>query len=291
MRVGARTALRPEAPRKHPESVVRRLVHGTEAADEAVVRRGAASVLRILAPRGALVEPVDRRLELRGGHADRLGQRGDGARPRQPVRVGRVRREGAERVGAAIAAVEDEPGRDVRVRERLRLEVEERAPEVVVVLRLVDEAAAAAVDHQRARPCALREEEPEHRLAVDRLARDPGRGAPPRLAHRPERGACPHRQPEAVADEAGRARRREHRAAEERPDELLVPVEAAGREDDGAVLRELGHARAGRGLHPCVEACLEQAPEQRLAGGQRARGVAARKLVVVRAARRAARRT
>ena len=114
--------------------------------------------------------------------------------------------------------------------------------------------------------------------------RDPGGGAPPRLAHRPERGACPHRQPEAVADEAGRARRREHQAAEERPDELLVPVEAPVARTT-APSSGSSVTRVSVGAPPLRRACAEQAPEQRLAGGQRARGVAARKLVVVRAAR------
>ena len=177
-----------------------------------------------------------------GGDVDRRRQLGERLAAREPVRVGVAPRERAEAVRAPVAPVEDEPRGDVRERERGRLEVLQRAAEVVVVLRLVDEADAAAVDEQAARPGALGEDQPVHRLAVDRIARDRRRRAPPRLAHQAERRAGGHRHPQPVAPGGRRADRREHRPAQERPRELGIALEAARREHDGVRVGQLPNA-------------------------------------------------
>ena len=85
---------------------------------------------------------------------------------------------------------------------------------------------------------------------VGALARQPDDRDPPRLAHRPERRTDPHRHPEAVAGVARDAGRLAHRTPEERPDQVVVVLEAAGRQDDGAgpddpVALGAGHLHAG----------------------------------------------
>ena len=187
---------------------------------------------------------------------------------REPVRVGVAPRERAEAVRAPVAPVEDEPGRDVREREGGRLEVLQRAAEVVVVLRLVDEADAAAVDEQAAGPGALGEDQPVHRLAVDRVAGDRRGRAPPRLAHQAERRAGGHRHAQPVAPGSAPPRGRASARAGS-PRELGIALEAARREHDRVRVGQLPHAGARLERDARVEARLDERGEQGPAQRQR----------------------
>src|SRR5277367_2677469 len=103
--------------------------------------------------------------------------------------------------------------------------------EGVVVRRLVGEPAAPAIDHDAVRAGALAVDLPGGHPAAHR---DVDYRHPPRLAHVAESGAYPHRHLQAVSG-VGRDRRAANQgAAAERPHELGVPLETAGRDDDAA---------------------------------------------------------
>ena len=127
--------------------------------------------------------------------------------------------------------IEHHPGRIVDVA-TARVEVVERARHRVVVTGLVDESLAGPVHDDAAWPGALQAHAAAPRLAVDGVAGDAHDRHPPGLAHVAQIRA-PGPSPSAV-------RRRccsagdcaPHRAAQEGTDEGLVPLEAAGAQDD-----------------------------------------------------------
>ena len=127
--------------------------------------------------------------------------------------------------------VEHEPARDPRMGEVSRLELEEGAAEVVVVRRLVGEAAPVLVDDEPSWLGEIEEQHPVERRAVDLLARHVDGGAPPGLAHVPERGTGGHRHPQAVAGVRRWTSWRQHRTAEEARHQLRVAFESTRGDD------------------------------------------------------------
>ena len=164
----------------------------------AVVGRVAAAEVLVLARRGELVEPGHGLDQAVGVHPCRQSQPGQAVLPdHRPggvpaARQRPVRRQPGEHVPVAVALVEDQPGRDVRVLRRVP--VVHGVHRVDVRRRLVDEPLAGAVDHDAAGQVALGQA--EVRAAGQRDGRPP-----PGVVHQPgvrARASSPARIPSPV---------------------------------------------------------------------------------------------
>ena len=295
--VGARAALGAQHARVDLDRVEGRRVQRAEGGlrtralrritPPAVVDALAAVEVGILAPGGLLVPPRHRLLEGLGRDIDGLGQRGQVGRLRHPVRRCRFALEAREAVAGQVVPIEDHPRGVVDVLEAAHVDDVEGGPQGVVVRRLVGEPAAPAVHHDAVRTGALAVDLPGGHLAAHR---DVDNGHPPRLAHVAESRAHAHRHLQAVSGVGRDGRGAHQRAAAERPHELGVPLEAAGRDDHAAsgthldrnpraagrlepdardpasVPQQLDRAHAGTRLDTAVQAGLEQRADQSLPG-------------------------
>ena len=193
----------------------------------AVVRRVAAAEVLVAARRGELVEPGHGLDQAVGVHSGRGGQVGQAVladhRPGGVPAAGEglARRQAREHVPVAVALVEDQPGRDVRV---LRsVPVVHGVHRVDVRRRLVDEPLARAVDQDAAGQAAFGQ-------AEVRPAGQRDRRPPPGVVHQPGGRAEVQARADPVAGVPGRARRPlgpDRRALVLAP-HLLVALEAAG---------------------------------------------------------------
>ena len=195
--------------------------------------------------------------------------------------------EARQAVAGQVVPIEDHPRGMVDVLEAAHVDDVEGGAQGVVVRRLVGEPAAPAVDHDAVRAGALAVDLPGGHLAAHR---DVDNGHPPRLAHVAQSRPHPHRHLQAVSG-VGRDRRGAHqRAAAERPHQLGIPLETAGRDDHAAsgshldrnpraagglepdpgdpppVPQQLDRAHAGTRLDAAVQAGLEQRADQPLPG-------------------------
>ena len=155
----------------------------------AVVEALAAREVGILAGRGVAVEGLDGGGQGIDGHADLLGEPGDGvggaqdrldARAEAPVEGRRAGEDRAERVLAAVARVEHEPGRH-RAARRGALRHEPAGD--MVGGRLVAETLAGAVHHDRPGQRTLDEHRPRAVLVGELVARGPPRRVEVRHLH------------------------------------------------------------------------------------------------------------
>ena len=198
----------------------------------AIVDALAAVEVGVLALGGLLVPPRHRLLqERRPGHRWPWPARARSGASVIQSGAGRSALEARQAVASQVVPIEDHPRGMVDVLEAAHVDDVEGGAEGVVVRRLVGEPAAPAVDHDAVRTGALAVDLPGGHLAAHG---DVDYRHPPRLAHVAESGAYPHRHLEAVSG-IGRDRRgANQRAAAERPHELGVPLETAGRDDDAA---------------------------------------------------------
>ena len=292
--VGQRTALGSERAAEHLDRVVRRRLERAERGPRGPVAQSRIApplVLRAPAPLpvGIVViarvgvEPLDGLLEHVAVDAELLAEALDRVRRGDPVRAGLLGP--AEPAGEAVLVeprlIEDQPARQVSVHAHDRVLLVERRAERVVVRRLVGEALGLPVDHDRAgqRPLVG-----EQLLAGgDDVGRQLDHRHPPRLAHVPEHRADPHRHLQAVTLVRLDRDRVRARPAQERPLELGVALEAAGRDHhvrrthlltplgglehdarDLAVLHDqLDAAVLGLRLDAAVETGLEQPAAER----------------------------
>ena len=201
---------------------------------EAIVEALPPPEVRVDALDGEAVESVHGLAEAARVDAEDAGELVEGIGASQPLRRRLSRHHRHERVLLQIGVVEDEPRGEIRALVGIGLEGEEGLHEVVVVLRLVDEAAPLLVDDDGVRERPRGEVAPVELLAVVLLARDDERRAPPGLAHVREIRADGHGHLEPVALVAGGAVGMGEHAAEELRRERPVPLEAARRENDPA---------------------------------------------------------
>ena len=176
------------------------------------------------------VEPLDRLLEHVAVDPELLAEALDRVRRRDPVCAGLLGP--AEAAGEAVLVepllVEDQPARQVAVDAHDRVLLVERRAERVVVRGLVGEALGRAIDHDRAGQRPLVGE--ELLAGGDDVGRQLDHRHPPCLAHVPEHRADSHGHLQAVALIRLDRDRVRARPAQERPLEVVVALEAAGRD-------------------------------------------------------------
>ena len=179
-----------------------------------------------------------------------------------------------------MRVIEDQPRRQVRVRERHGIQLVEGSAESVVVRRLVRESSTRAVDHDRAGQGALAVHEVRALLAEGGVAGDPDRRHPPGLAHVAELGPHAHGHPQSVTCVRRHGGGGGHGSAQEGGNEIGIPLESAGREDHAPTgadhllasvdqQPDSGHASVfydevgGLGIHDRLDAEVEQGLDDR----------------------------